>query len=818
MANYLKRICLATCMACLFSGVVAQAQNQPVTIKGIVLDSISGAGLDYVTLSLKTAEGKAVKTVLSGTKGVFTIPNIPAGAYRLSALSVGYSGRTITLKAGGEKDGVLNVGSLRLSPQNTKLREVSITGVKPIVKQEIDRISYDIQADPESKSNTVLDMMRKVPLITVDAEDNIKVKGSANFKVLINGRPSSMLARDPKEVFKSMPASNIQRVEVITTPPSKYEGEGLAGIINIITNKKVDQGYNGSIGLRQSFPNGQGVNASVTAKSGKFGIQGFGGLHKYDRPSGTSGSTRITTGTNPTRLEQEGEGDGNGKGLYSSIELSYEVDSLNLITASGSLNRFKNTYGNDQTSRLWGQDNSLSQSYVLRNNSESSNPGGDLSINYQLGFKRNKDQLMTASYRYNKYNNNGENRVLTDNAVNFPVRDYRQDNESGSEEQTAQIDYVHPLKKLNVEAGIKAIWRNNFSVYNQFNANPSGEGFILDPEKSNEFNYQQDVLGVYNSYYYKMKKWGFKAGLRLERTSIDANFKTNATKVDQTYTNFIPSVSAQRTFKNMSSMNFGYTQRIQRPGIWQLNPFVNQVDPRFISTGNPELDAALNHNFELSYSKFKKGSYTIGLSYTFANNTVQNVSIYRPEDNVTLTTFENVGKDKNAGLNASVNYPLTPRLNLNLNGSVSYLWIKGTFNGQDLSNDGLQGYLFSYIGYRMDKGWRAGVNGGFYSPSIILQGKSSSTVFTSFSLNKELLKKKATISMFVSNPWSKYRKWTTETEGPDFTQSSFNNSYFRNVGLSFNYRFGELKEGIKKNKRGIKNDDVSKGSSGGQTE
>lgn len=783
------------------------------TLKGVVVDSATKKPADYVTIALKTAADKSIKSALSDNEGAFVFDNIDNGAYKIVIVAVGYKSKTVSVAIDSSKQ-TTDLGKIEISAESKQIGEVVVTADRPLVKQEVDRIAYDVQADPENKINNVLDMLRKVPLISMDAEDNIQVKGSSSYKVLINGRPSSLVARDPKEVFKSMPASNIQKIEVITTPPAKYDSEGLAGIINIITNKKIDNGYNASMGVRTSSPNGHGGNASLTYKAGKFGFQGYGGLHLNRRPETSSGSLRIGLGANQDRLIQNGISKNRSNFGYGDTELSYEIDTLNLITGSVGFNGSKSNNTSTQFSNLFDQNGALQQAYTLNNSNEFGWGGMHLGINYQLGFKNNKERLLTTSYKYTDSDNDQNGEVTTTQNVNYPGNNFLQNNNAGSNEQTIQVDYTHPLKIFNIEGGVKGILRDNFSQYEQLNFDPASQQYIENPARSNEFDYQQDIFGFYNSYQLKLKDWGAKAGLRLERTIVNADFQTTATEVKQAYNNFIPSISVQRKFKDMSSLNVGYTQRIERPGIWQLNPFINQNDPRFISTGNPDLEAVLNHSFELTYSKFKKGSVNVTLGYSFADNTVEYVTLLRP-DNVTFSTYDNVGNNKNLSSNISINYPLTQRFNVNVNGRLAYIWVNGIFNGQQLSNEGVQGNLFSYAGYRFEKGWRAGVNAGFFSPWISLQRTFRFSYHTSFSINKEFLDKKATLSLSTSNPWTKFREWRSETTSPDFLQTTYNNNFFRSVDVSFNYRFGKLESDIKKNRRGIKNDDVSGGSSGG---
>ncbi len=771
-------------------------------ISGIVKDSADLKILDYTTVLLKkTVDGKNIKSTLTKNNGSFEIELADTGKFTIVVTAIGYRLKTIAIDLKANT----NVGIILLSKESKSLAEVSITADKPILKQEIDRLTYDVQADPESKALTALDMMRKVPLLSLDGDENIKLKGSGNYRILINGKPSAMMVRNPKDVLKSMAAADIEKIEVITTPPAKYDSEGLTGLINIITKKRVDNGYNGSLSLRHRFPaGGPGGSGSFTVKQGKLGLSGYLGLSNFDQPETNNINTRNTLTGERATFSQLGTNTSESNYRYLNSELSFEIDSLNLITGEIGLNRGNSNTLLIQNALNLNSSGDILQQYTLNNSSESGWKNSSAALNYQHNFKRNKDQLLTFSYRFEGYGNNQENQLRISNRINYPLTDYDQFNDGETSEQTFQLDYVHPIKKFNIEAGIKGILRDNNSDFRNSGNNPNVQ--------ENRFENNQNILGFYNSYQYKLNKWGFKAGVRIEQTKVDANFITSASQVNQDYFNIIPTVSINRNLKNNFSLNLGYTQRIERPGIWQLNPFVDQSNPNFISTGNPDLGPVVSNNFELGFSKFGKGSINVNLSYNFANNTIQNVSIL--EGNITRSNYFNIGKDRSLGSNINTNYPITKSLNFNLGGNIYYMWIEGFLGNTAYKNEGFQGYFYGSLSYKLSNGFRLNSNYGYNSAWITLQGSSNSWVYSSFSASKDIVKDKITFSTAVNNPFQKFRAWTNESSDPNFTQTSFNNNYYRSFSFNLNYKFGKLKSGIKKNQRNINNNDVKSGGSG----
>jgi len=816
----MKRFLLAA-FCCIFSAAAfGQGASAPsITVKGTVIDSATNAPEGFVTVALQNAKTKApVKSNLTKDDGSFEL-KVPAGnSYQLAVVFVGYKNKLIDINGDSP---VADLGKIKLQTSSKQLNEVAVTAVKPLMQQEVDRIGYNVSADPEAKSITALDMMRKVPLLTVDANDNIQLKGSGNYKILVNGKESALFAKNPSDVLRSMPASNIVKIEVITTPPAKYDAEGLTGIINIITTKNADQGYNINLNARYNTVWGPGLNINPTIKEGKFGFSGYMGFGRQNKSTSVYGNSE-TYFADQSTLTQNGINTFAGNYKYFEGEFSYEIDTLNLLTASIDYNDGKNNQEGDGLTQTILNNNVVQQYHQMSpNNSDYS--GVDASFNYQLGFKKSKDQLLTISYQYNNSPGTINSGNTFSDVINYTLPDYRQYNNAGNRTNTVQVDYAQPFKYVTLEAGVKGIFRNNFSNFNEDTLDNKSGQYVLNPVETNDFNYHQDVYSVYNSYQVKLDKWTGKAGLRFEATTVNGDFASENQPINTSYNNLIPSAYLQRQFKG-SSLSLGFTQRIQRPGIYQLNPFVDQSNPQFISKGNPDLKPELNNVFELNYSRFTSGSINVGLSYSFSNNSIQNVSSLQMEDingqqeQVTTTTYENLGSNRTLGLSLNINYPITKKLQFVINGLVNKIWLQGYYNGDQYRNSGYFGNMFANIGYKFDSGYRIGVNIGYFSGQVNLQGKSSDFIFNQYVLSKDLFGKKASVSFVANNPWSKYWKGNSITSTPDFYQENTYNQIYRTFAIRVSYKFGKLNSDIKKNQHGINNDDTKGGgkSSGNQ--
>lgn len=686
-----------------------------------------------------------------------------------------------------------------------QLKEVKVVTKVSLVNQDIDKLTYNIEGDPESKSMSALDMMRKIPLVIIDADDNIQVNGSTNFLVLVNGRRSSLFVRSPKDVFKSMPASSIKSIEIITNPSSRYEAEGVGGIINVITKKSMVNGYNGSANIILSSPKSFTTSGNLTAKTKKFGFSGyFGNTDVVNRSSSRFFRENFKQ---KNILMQSGESETNNSSFYFGTEFSYELDSMNLITANYNRNASNADNGFQQQVDLMNNNGTLLQQYSYGNTSETKWKGNDVGIDYQRNFKHNTEQLLTISYQLSN-TNNANPTYYTQHKANNTQAGYS-DNDDKYAEQTAQADYLFSINKKIIEFGIKSIFRNNVSDYLYKNQLPGSAVFIVDSTQSNNFNYKQSIYGSYASLSLKRKEGGIKIGVRLEQTNVRARFRSTATWARQNYLNLIPNITVSQKLKPSGVIRFSYTQRIERPGLFYLNPYIDISDPKNISYGNPEIRPAINNVFNVGYNTFvSTSSININAFHTFTNNSIQRYTLLG-NDSIARTTFDNVGKNKVSGLSVNGMTTFFEKLSINLTGTLSHIMFRGKVNGLYKRNSGFVFNVFGYSSYRFNKGWRASATAGYNSPSVVLQGNTAGYTWNSFSVQKDFLQdNKASLSLSVTSPFNKYRRSFNEINDPDFYLKQESFFIVRRFNLSYNYRFGKLEDDIMRKKRGIKNDDL----------
>ena len=798
----MKNLCLLLfCFSISFS-ITAQNKLGNYQVKGQIVEKISGNGVPFATVIIKNDSIKEKKALACDVSGHFSINMNAPVRYTLIVSSVGYKEFSVPIILSELKT---DLGKLQME-EGVLLKEVTISAQKPLVKIDPDKIVYSMESDPEAQTNNALEMLRKVPLITVDSEENITMNGQSNFKVLVNGKSSSMMSSNFKEALKSLPANTIKDIEVITNPSSKYDAEGVGGIINIITSKKTINGYNGSLSSGVDARGSLNLSAFLAVKIKKLSFSSrYYGSQFIQPESRTNIATEYFNNTDYHYSTSNGNSSYKGLSNGYTGEASYEIDSLNLISLS--FWGFNGSYENNgfTETQYMNTENVITRLY--NNSIKSSNTSGSLSgnIDYQKTYKK-PDKSLTLSYKLDNNPRLMKNTSGVDGIINYPSYSQLSENEAVGREQTFQADYYDPItKKHQVEGGVKFILRQNTSSSEIFRDN-------IKLDNVNDLDYNQYIMGLYAGYLIKWNKLSTKAGLRLERTWNDGNSKTAGINTDFTNRlfNLVPYITFSYMPKQGRTIKLSYTQRLSRPGIWYLNPYVNNSDSLNISYGNPALKSEVSHSFDLGYTYFTpKFNFSATTSSSFANNSIERIS--RVESNgATVSTYENIGKDQRYGLNLYFSYRPSAKLNVFFNGGVNYTKLEAN-TGYSISNKG-----YSYrgsLGGRLTL-WKDGsvnANLGIYSSSIMLQGKSSSFYYTGLGVSQYFLKRKLMLSVSTSDPFWYRKKYSNESKDITF-HSYIENSYpAQNIRLNVAYNFGKMDLQVKKARRGIRNDDVKSG-------
>ncbi|WP_262902646.1 TonB-dependent receptor domain-containing protein [Pontibacter aydingkolensis] len=785
---------MLTALLCCFCIIISSAQtiSSIKTIKGTVADSTTLEALGYVTVAVREiGQNQPTTVTLSQEDGVFIINDLPIQQYQLILSYVGYKTRTIPFPNSSSSS--INFGIITLTSTAKELEEIHVITLKPLIEQSLDRTIYNVEADPDANALNTLDMLRKVPYLTVDAEDKLQLNGNSSYQIQVNGKRSALFAGDPSDILKTLPASSIKKIEVITTPSAKYEASGVGGIINIITHKKGISGYNGAVNLSAETPQGYTAGSFLSATAGKISISGRYN-HRYSE-SPTNSSTFLRNDLiNRNRLEQTSERSGKSRTQNISGELSYQLSSQDVFTASLSQYNSNSTNKSTQLVEQYGATNKLTKSYLNLNHGNGEGTGRDISLNYEHSFKKNDQQLLSISFASTNSANNSTSNFILKPLLNYTTRESTTNNEDETNEKNLQIDYAQPIGKQLLEFGLKSIFEENNSNYFYKNRDAETGTYLLDPSISNSFKYRQDVHAAYISLNLNMRKWGLRSGIRIEETRLDVNFLSTGTKAKQNYRGFFPNVTLSRSLKESSRINLSYNQRISRPGLYYLDPYIDLTDPLNISFGNPDLEPATSHTLKLEYSTFfKTTSLNANVFHTFTNNAIEQITTLG-NDSVARSTFGNIGQSRNNGLMLTGNTTFSKKLSLNLNAGTSYITYTSMLEGRPQTNEGFTYSMRVSMNYRFGKKWKASGNLNYNSPNILLQGNTNGYTWSSISINKQFLKDdKASISLHVRSPFQEKRRNTSELVNPSFYQFRESFTIIRQYSLAFSYRFGKLR-------------------------
>ena len=807
-----------------FTGVAEETPKGNGKITGLLIDSTSGKPVEFATVALiSTKTNKPIDGTTSDAKGNFSMTKLAPGDYRLQYSFIGYKNvdsKPFTVVKGTE----LNMGSVKLPADVRTLGEVVVTGQAAMIEEKVDRLVFNADKDLTSKGGDASDVLKRVPMLSVDLDGNVSLRGSQNIRVLINNKPSTIVAANVADALKQLPADMIKSVEVITSPSAKYDAEGAAGIINIITKKNTLHGLtlnvDAGVGLRAS---NLGLNGSY--RQGKLGITlgGFGRA-MYNRASSTLDQTTLV-GTQYQRTHQEGTAF--DKPIFGQYTLGFDYDlaknqSLSANVRFGTRNfiQQQTQLTNSSISLASGIDSLLNRTNRDVNRKDLSN-SVDMNLDYIRTFKPQQEWTISTQYSRTGLVNNFFADIYNINTNALSARQQNINNNT-NQELTFQTDYQTPIKKNQLlEFGGKAIMRKVDSDYRYLIGAGLSELFQDPTNPAGTLVYNQNIAAGYISYtYVTASKFTFKVGTRYEHTGITATQSTEnkaATLLNiPAYGNLVPSINVSKSLKGGSTLKAAYNRRIQRPGLQQLNPNPNAANPQMIMVGNPTLSPELTDNVELSLSSTIKKTYLNAAVFgRLTNNAITQIRI--PSDSLAggiITTFQNIGIQKTYGANVFFNTSITPKWSINGGLDGYYMYLEGVTPGADgksitISNSGISigGRLMSQL--QLDKGWSAQVFSFFRGPNPQLQGTMGSFYMYSLGVRKDLASKKGSIGLAAENFIGNGVTMRTNLNTPLLSQVNVNNLYNANVKVTFTYRIGKMTfEEQRRKARSVNNDDV----------
>ena len=798
-------------LAALLVSLAASAQEIR-TVKGIVLDSLTREPEPAAILQFFKAddESKAVAFTTTDVDGRFLHTFDVKGEYYLLFDNMGRKQVRRYFKINGEE--VIDLGEILVEDAAETLKAGTVTAMRPLVKMEVDKITYNVEDDVDSKTSTVLDMLRKVPMVSVDGQDNISVNGSSSFVVYVDGKPNQMMSQNASQIFKMMPASSVKNVEVVTNPGVRYDAEGVGGVLNITTNKAATGGVSAADGMygtvrAQASTRGYGGGLFGSMQQGKFALTANVNAMQNQSKGTVMDMTRVQDNGFSTSTHTESTMA--MPMLMGNLSASYEIDSQNLVSATLGLMHFgtNNTSGTVNTMLFAPGTEAFTytgttESIMTRN---SISAGAD----YQHTWLDVPGRTFTLSYQYNGAPsvNNTLNTFNAESIPGFDLTDRKSDGRTGSTDHTVQADFTTPLGEwYSLSTGAKYIDRHNSSSQSDYLWD--GTKFVINPLSSLDYDFYNRIGAAYAEFTGNFGVIGAKAGVRYEHTWQTYDSSAQSGTFSTNYGSLVPTASIQWSPTMTQNIGISYNMRISRPGISYLNPYVDTTDPTALTYGNTDLEVERGHNVSLVYSAYTpKVMVNATLRYSYTGNGISQYSFY-DENNLLNTTYGNIVTSQSAGLNAYMMLNPTNKTRIMVNGGLTYSDISSAQLGQQ--NSGWAYNLMVGGQQTLPLDIRLSANAIVMGSQVTLQGRTTGMSMAMIGLTKSFLDDRLSFSVNGMLPLAKgfEMSMSSHTEGKGFVSDMSTTIPMRQITFQVSWTFG--KQGnysAKRANRTIQNED-----------
>jgi len=763
------------------------AQNT-ISIFGKVLENNTNSPVVFATVAiLDNNSKKAITGAITKEDGSFSLTTEASNFY-IEISFIGFETKTITDI--NIVNGTADLQTLYIDQILTGLDEVVVRAETSQTEFKLDKRIFNVGKDLSSTGASALEVLNNVPSVNVNIEGEISLRGSQGVQILINGKPS-FLAADDGNALGTITADMIEKIEVITNPSAKYDAQGTAGIINIVIKKSEKRGLNGSATLNVGVPSSNSFGLSVNKRTEKFNLfsqLGFG-LRTYPDERESVNKDLINNST----INSNGESEFDEKFGNILIGTDYHLNDRNVITLSGSY-----AYEVEEQLALtdfdkWDASNTITDNWIRDEKTEATNPKIRYELVYKSDFKRHKDQtlLFSALGRYFRKDQSSEfDDITTFGDLEVSKQESRTDYKL--EEYTFKLDYTHPfLEKYTLETGAQYAINtvsNDFVVTDFIDDN-----WVNNIDLTNVFDLDQNVLAVYTTGAFEGDKWGIKIGLRVENTHIDTLLETTNESSTQDYTNVFPSAHSSYKISDNFSLQIGYSKRINRPNLRQLNPFSNIRNNFSISEGNPDLQPEYTDSFELtSIHKFDKGSLNFSFYNRYTTDAVERITKF--EDNVSISRPENVGTNNTIGFELNGKYNPLDWLTINGDFNINYFDRKGVYESESFDFKGNRWSTSLTSKFKLPAQFDFEMSGDYISDYESLQQVVSDNVFVDIGLRKKIFKGRIILNLSIRDLFSSRVDETTTSQTNFYLFNKRQRGRFVTFGISYGFGKGEAME------------------------
>ncbi len=763
-------------------------QSGASTIEGYIYEESSSVPMEFANIVLfRASDSTQVSGTVTNSKGYFVLENIRGGNYYIRVSFIGFENKFIdNIQVRGTSK--IDLGKIYLKPKTIQTGDVVVSGERAQISYQIDKKVINVAENITSVSGTAVDILENIPSVTVDIEGNVSLRGSSNFTVLIDGRPSIL---EGSEALQQIPASAIQSIEIITNPSAKYDPEGTAGIINIIMKKNKNIGISGLLNLNGGLRNKYGGEAVSSFKNEDFNAELGFNYNNRNFYMNTLERNWNDDGTKTTFFNSDGRFDRemNFFGLRGSI--SFDLGNKNNITLGG---RFggREFGGSSNLNYLeWTSLNNFQSNYL--NKTEHSRSGNFYAIyaNYDHPFNQNGHKISAEIfYSSRKLEDESINRLFETEQI---LRGKKNTEEEPENELRTKIDYTLPLgQNSKFETGYQGEIETSSENYKLYDYNAFTNQFEFIPQFSNTSDFYSNEIAFYSIYSNKISSLGFQVGLRTEYTGREVKIPSTNQKFKVDRWDLFPTIHLSYDLTAGHQIMTSYTRRINRPRSWEFEPFLTWIDAYNVRIGNPALLPELIDSYELSYQALLgKTVFSLDVYYRVTNNKIEHVrSVY--SENVALQSVENIGKDYSFGTELFFNFDLIKNWNVNLMGNLYNYKIEGSLNDIPFSRNSFNWNIRFNNNIKLFTSTKLQFNFIYNSPTVSSQGKREGFITTNFGISQDLLRNMLTATLQIHDLFGA-SKFKSESSSYNFYNYRSAEREWPMVMLNLRFNFNNYK-------------------------
>ena len=777
------------------------------SLKGFVFDANANHPLEYATIAITR---KRDNTVVNGTitdeTGFFKIKNVDFGKYNVEITFIGYKTKflyDVLIKPDNRN---VDLGEISLNPSVETLSEAVVVADRPTMTYKIDKKVINVSQQHTSASGTAVEILENIPSVTVDIDGNVSLRGSTSFTVLINNKPTVL---DASDALSQIPASAIDNIEVITNPSAKYDPDGTSGIINIITKKNKLQGFNGIVNLNAGIYERYGGDFLINWRKERLNI--YVGADFNNRYWKGSFETENQTLFNDTTSYLLSDGDFNREKRTYNVKTGFDLtlnprNSLNFNARVGNWNMSRSNFADYQD---YTDPVTTNEAYT----SDQITDRGGLFYSLSLGFnhkfmKKGHEINSLFNYSSRDFDEETSNQLIND-AGN--VTSGQQSLESGPRKHyNFQIDYTLPLRtKDKFEAGYKTRIEDSDQLAEMYQYNSVTQAYDYMDDFRHDVTHDRHIHSLYSLYSGEIGNFGYQGGLRGEYTFREIKLVEAGESSVIDRWDIFPTLHVSYNLPKDQQTMASYTRRIKRPRGWHFEPFLTWTDAYNVRIGNPDLNPEYIDSYELSYlNKFDRNSFSVDAYYRITNNKIERIkSVF--DENVYLTSFENVGNDYSLGIELMLSVDVQKWWHIDLMGNIYDYRVEGELDGKDFSESSFNWNARFNNTLRFGKTTRVQLNGMYNSPTITAQGERDGYLMTNLAVRQSFYKNKLSATLQVRDVFATMNH-TSTYKGDDFYSYSHYEPDTPFVTLTLSFKINNYKPERKKNGNG-NGDDMGEG-------